>query len=155
VKVGREKITNYIKQEVRPKLASFGIEVVDVKVKRINYVKEVQRSVYQRMIAERSQIAEKFRSEGQGEAREIEGSKERELKKITSEAYKTAQELKGKADATATKIYADAYGLDPDFYSFIKTLDIYKETLDEEISLVLSTDTEFFKYLKSYKGEYK
>ena len=155
VKVGREKITNYIKQEVRPKLASFGIEVVDVKVKRINYVKEVQRSVYQRMIAERSQIAEKFRSEGQGEAREIEGSKERELKKITSEAYKKAQELKGKADATATKIYADAYGLDPDFYSFIKTLDIYKETLDEEISLVLSTDTEFFKYLKSYKGEYK
>lgn len=155
VKVGREKITNYIKEEVRPKLASFGIEVVDVKVKRINYVKEVQRSVYQRMIAERSQIAEKFRSEGQGEAREIEGSKERELKKITSEAYKTAQELKGKADAKATKIYADAYGLSPDFYSFVKTLEIYKETLDKESLLVLSTDTEFFKYLKSYTGEHK
>ncbi len=154
VKVGREKITNYIKQEVRPKLADFGIEIVDVKFKRINYVKEVQRSVYDRMIAERNQIAEKFRSEGRGEAREIEGDKERDLKQITSVAYKKAQELKGKADATATKIYADAYGLDPDFYSFIKTLDIYKETLDEEISLVLSTDTEFFKYLKSYKGEH-
>ncbi len=155
VKVGREKITNRIKQEIKLKLANFGIEIVDVKIKRINYVKEVQQSVYDRMIAERNQIAEKFRSEGQGQGREIKGDKERELKKITSEAYKKAQEIKGKADAKATKIYADAYGLSPDFYSFTKTLDIYKETLDKESSLVLSTDSEFFKYLKSYTGEYK
>jgi membrane protease subunit HflC len=140
-------------EQAQPKLAKFGIEVVDVKIKRINYVEQVQRSVFGRMIAERNQIAEKFRSEGKGEARKIEGDKEREMKRITSEAYKKAQEIKGKADAAATKIYAEAHGLSPDFYSFLKTLDIYKETLDEETSLVLSTDTEFFKYLKGYTGK--
>lgn len=153
VKLGRQKIEKGIKEQAQPKLAEFGIEVVDVKIKRLNYVEEVQMSVYSRMIAERKQIAEKFRSEGTGEARKIEGDKEREMKRITSEAYKTAQEVMGKADATATKIYADAFGLDPDFYSFVKTLEIYQETLDKESSLVLSTDTEFFKYLKGYTGK--
>ncbi len=153
VKMGRQKIAKQIMEQAQPKLAEFGIEVVDVKIKRINYVEEVQRSVFGRMIAERKQIAEKFRSEGEGEARKIEGDKERELKRITSEAYKKAQEVMGKADAAATKIYADAYGLAPDFYSFTKTLQIYKQTLDKESSLVLSTDTEFFKYLKGYTGK--
>ena len=153
VKLGRQKIEKEIMDQARPKLAEFGIEVVDVKIKRLNYVEEVQRSVFSRMIAERKQIAEKFRSEGTGEARKIEGDKEKELKRITSEAYKTAQEAMGKADATATKIYADAFGLDPDFYSFVKTLEIYKQTLDEDSSLILSTDTEFFKYLKGYTGK--
>ena len=153
VKLGRQKIEKEIMDQAQPKLAKFGIEVVDVKIKRLNYVEEVQRSVFSRMIAERKQIAEKFRSEGTGEARKIEGDREREMKRITSEAYKTAQEVMGKADATATKIYADAFGLDPDFYSFVKTLQIYKETLDKESSLVLSTDTEFFKYLKGYTGK--
>ena len=105
------------------------------------------------MIAERKQIAEKFRSEGKGEARKIEGDKEKEMKRITSEAYRRAQEIKGKADAEATKIYAQAYGVDSDFYSFINTLDIYKETLDKDSTLVLSTDSEFFKYMKGYMGE--
>ncbi len=153
VKVGRAKITKGIMEQAQPKLAEFGIELVDVKIKRLNYVEEVQKSVYARMIAERKQIAEKFRSEGKGEARKIEGDKERDLKRITSEAYKTAQEIKGKADAEATKIYAGAYGVDSDFYSFVKTLDIYKETLDKESTLVLSTDSEFFKYMKGYMGE--
>jgi membrane protease subunit HflC len=153
VKTGRAKITKGIMEQAQPKLAEFGIELVDVKIKRLNYVEEVQKSVYARMIAERKQIAEKFRSEGKGEARKIEGDKEREMKRITSEAYRTAQEVKGKADAEATKIYAQAYGVDPDFYSFIKTLDIYKETLDKESMLVLSTDSEFFKYMKGYMGE--
>lgn len=153
VKLGRQKIVKGIMEQAMPKLAEFGIEVVDVKIKRLNYVEEVQRSVFSRMIAERKQIAEKFRSEGTGEARKIEGDKEREMKRITSEAYKTAQEVMGKADGTATKIYADAFGLDPDFYSFVKTLQIYQETLDKETSLVLSTDTEFFKYLKGYTGK--
>jgi len=152
VKIGREKITKRIMEQAQPKLAKFGIELVDVKIKRINYVEQVQKSVFGRMVAERQQIAEKFRSEGKGEARKIEGETEREMKRITSEAYKTSQEIKGKADATATKLYADAYGLDPDFYSFVKTLDIYRETLDEETSLILSTDAEFFKYLKGYMG---
>jgi membrane protease subunit HflC len=153
VKLGRQKIVKGIMEQAEPKLAEFGIEVVDVKIKRVNYVEEVQTSVFSRMIAERNQIAEKFRSEGTGEARKIEGDKEREMKRITSEAYKTAQEVMGKADGTATKIYADAFGLDPDFYSFVKTLQIYQETLDKETSLVLSTDTEFFKYLKGYTGK--
>ncbi len=153
VKIGREKITKGIMEQAQPKLAEFGIELVDVKIKRINYVEQVQQSVFGRMIAERKQIAEKFRSEGKGEARKIEGEKEREMKRITSEAYRTAQEIMGKADATATKTYADAYGLDPDFYSFVKTLEIYRETLDEESSLILSTDAEFFKYLKGYTGK--
>jgi membrane protease subunit HflC len=153
VKVGREKINRGIMEQAQPKLAKFGIELVDVKIKRLNYVEEVQQSVFGRMVAERKQIAEKFRSEGKGEARKIEGEKEREMKRITSEAYKTAQEIMGKADATATTIYADAYGRDPDFYSFVNTLDIYKETLDKESSLILSTDTDFFKYLKGYAGK--
>jgi membrane protease subunit HflC len=153
VKVGRAKITKGIMEQAQPKLAEFGIELVDVKIKRLNYVEDVQRSVFDRMIAERKQIAEKFRSEGKGEARKIEGDKEKELKKISSEAYRKAQEIKGKADAEATKIYAQAYGADTDFYSFVKTLDIYKETLDKESTLVLSTDSEFFKYMKGYMGE--
>ena len=153
VKTGRAKITKDIMEQAQPKLAEFGIELVDVKIKRLNYVEQVQKSVYARMIAERKQIAEKFRSEGKGEARKIEGDKEREMKRITSEAYRTAQEVKGKADAEATRIYAEAYGQDPDFYSFTNTLDIYKKTLDKDSTLVLSTDSEFFKYMKGYMGE--
>ena len=147
---GREKITKGIMEQAQPKLAQFGIKLVDVKIKRINYVESVRKSVYDRMIAERNQIAEKFRSEGRGEARKIIGEKERDLKKITSEAYKVAQQIKGKADAEATKIYAKSYGLDPEFYSFTRTLEIYNEALDDKTSLVLSTDSEFLKYLKGY-----
>ena len=150
ITIGREKITQRILAQAQPKLSKFGIEVVDVKIKRINYVEQVRNSVYGRMIAERRQIAEKFRSEGEGEARKILGSKEKDLKQITSEAYRKAQTIKGKADAESTKLYADAYGVDPDFYSFIKTLEIYGETLDKDSSLVISTDSEFFKYLKGY-----
>ena len=153
VKTGRAEITKGIMEQAQPKLAKFGIKLVDVKIKRLNYVEEVQRSVYGRMIAERKQIAEKFRSEGKGEARKIEGDKEKEMKRITSGAYRTAQEIKGKADAESTKIYAQAYGRDPDFYSFTNTLDIYKKALDKDSTLVLSTDSEFFKYFKGYMGE--
>lgn len=149
VHIGRQKITEGILKESQPKLAKFGIELVDVKIKRINYVEEVRQSVYNRMIAERKQIAEKFRSEGKGEAQKIRGDKERELKLITSEAYRAAQEKKGKADAESTKIYAEAYGVDPEFYSFVRTLEIYRESLDGKNTLVLSTDSEFLKYFKS------
>ena len=105
------------------------------------------------MIAERKQIAEKFRSEGQGEARKILGEKERDLKKITSEAYRKAQVIKGKADAESTKLYAEAFGVDSEFYSFTKTLEIYNEALDKETSMVLSTDSDLFKYLKGYSDK--
>lgn len=151
IKTGRQKITQGILEQAQPKLAKFGIELVDVKIKRINYVEQVRQSVYGRMIAERNQIAEKFRSEGQGESRKILGEKERELKQITSQAYRTAQEIRGKADAEATAIFARAFGKDPEFYSFIKTLEIYNESLDENSELVISTDSSFFKYLKGYK----
>jgi modulator of FtsH protease HflC len=153
ITTGREKITNQIMEQAQPKLAKFGIELVDVKIKRINYVEQVRDSVYGRMIAERKQIAEKFRSEGKGEAQKILGEKERDLKRITSEAYRTAQTIKGKADAESTKLYANAYGIDPDFYSFVKTLELYGDAFDKDSSLVLSTDSEFFKYLKNYSGK--
>lgn len=150
ISTGRKKITEGILKAAQPKLTQFGIEIVDVKIKRINYVEQVRNTVYGRMVAERNQIAEKFRSEGAGEALEIRGEKEKELKLITSGAYRTAQETKGKADAEVTRIFADAYGVDPEFYSFVKTLDIYKETLGKDSQLVISTDSEFFKYLKDY-----
>jgi len=150
VSVGREKITQGILKQAQPKLAQFGIELVDVKIKRINYVEQVRKSVYGRMIAERKQIAEKYRSEGKGEAQKILGERERDLQEITSEAYRTAQEVKGKADAQATIIYAESYGVDPQFYSFVQTLEIYDQSLGEKNTLILSTDSEFLKYLKEY-----
>jgi len=151
VAVGREKIAKGILEQAKPKLLAFGIELVDVQIKRINYVEEVRKSVYGRMIAERKQIAEKFRSEGMGESQKIAGEREKLLKQITSEAYKRAQEVMGEADATAAEIYANAYKKDPEFYSFVKTLEIYSEAIDENNSLILSTDSDFFKYFKSYK----
>jgi len=153
ITMGREKIIRGVLEQAEPKLKEFGIQLVDVKIKRLNYVEEVRKSVYARMIAERKQIAEKFRSEGRGEARKIEGDRDRELKRITSEAYRKAQEIKGRADAEATLIYAQAYSRDPDFYSFVKTLDIYKKTMGKDTSLILSTDSEFLKFFKGYKGK--
>jgi membrane protease subunit HflC len=155
VKTGREKITRLISEQAAPKLAEFGIEVVDVRIKRINYVEEVQKAVFGRMIAERNQIAEKFRSEGSGESKKIEGEKDKELKKISSEAYRTSQEIKGKADAEAASLYAEAYGRDSEFYSFVKTLEVYKNTLDENTALMLSTDSDFLRYLKGYSETQK
>jgi membrane protease subunit HflC len=150
IEMGRENIARAIMKQANPKLTQLGIELVDVRIKRINYVEEVRKAVYNRMIAERKQIAEKFRSEGMGESSKIAGDKEKELKKITSGAYKTAQEIKGKADAEATRIYAEAYNKDPEFYSFINTLRIYKDSLDKDTWLLLSTKSDFFKYLKQY-----
>ncbi len=156
VTTGRGKITKGIMAQAQPKLKDFGIELVDVQIKRLNYVEQVEKSVYQRMIAERKQIAEKFRSEGEGEARVIEGNRDKALKKITSEAYKTAQEIKGKADAESTMIYAQAYEKDPDFYSFVKSLDVYQNAMDSKTFLLLSTESDFLKYFKGsgpFKGD--
>jgi len=150
--VGRDKIDTGILNSAKPKLDQFGIELVDVKIKRVNYVEEVRKSVYDRMIAERKQIAQKFRSEGKGEAQKILGEKERDLQRIESEAYRTAQEIKGKADAESTRLYAESFGMDPEFYSFIKTLEVYNEALTDNSSIILSTDSEIFKYMKGYEG---
>jgi len=151
ITTGRQNIVKGILKQANPKLKEFGILLIDVQIKRLNYVEEVRRSVYGRMIAERKQIAERFRSEGEGESRKIEGDRERDLKEITSVAYRKSQEIKGKADAEATLIYARAYNEDPDFYSFLQTLDIYKKTMDKDTTLVLSTDSDFLRYFKSLK----
>jgi membrane protease subunit HflC len=153
ITIGREKITQGILEQAQPKVDPFGIELVDVKIKGINYVEEVRKSVYDRMIAERKQIAEKFRSEGKGEAQRVLGQKDKELQQITSEAYRIAQELKGKADAQATQIYAAAYGLDPEFYSFLQTLEVYNDSLDKSSSVLLSTDSELMKYFKGFPSK--
>jgi modulator of FtsH protease HflC len=153
ITIGRMKITQGILEQAQPKVDQFGIELVDVKIKGINYVEEVRKSVYDRMIAERKQIAEKFRSEGKGEAQKVLGQKDKELQQITSEAYRIAQELKGKADAEATQIYAAAYGLDPDFYSFLQTLEVYNDSLDKSSSVLLSTDSELMKYFKGFPSK--
>jgi len=152
IKVGREELTRGILKQAQELAPQYGIELIDVRIKRINYVEEVRRKVYQRMISERNRVAEQYRSEGQGKKAEIEGEMEKELKRITSEAYRKAQEIQGKADAEAIKIYAEAYSKDPEFYSFVRTLETYKETIDEGSTLILSTDSDYFKYLKDLSG---
>jgi membrane protease subunit HflC len=149
IKSGREALTRRILENSAEDIRNFGIELIDVRIKRINYVQKVQEKVYERMISERKRAAEQFRSEGQGAKAEIEGQMEKELKQIRSEAYRKAQEIKGKADAEAIKIYADAYNKDPEFFSFVKTLDVYKDTIDGNTTLILSTDNDFYEYIKN------
>ncbi|MCD4690323.1 protease modulator HflC [bacterium] len=152
IEIGREHLTTEIFDRAAEQLPRYGIELVDVRIKRINYVEEVRRKVYERMISERQRIAEKLRSEGKGESAEVRGEKEKELQRITSGAYRIAEEIKGNADAEAARIYADAFGRDPEFYSFLRTLESYEQTLDAESTLILSTDSDYFKYLKSITG---
>lgn len=151
IKLGRSGMSKAILDQARPKLKEFGIELVDIQFKRINYADEVLRDVYDRMIAERRQIAEKYRSEGRADSKRIAGRKEKALKKITSTAYKTVQEIKGEADAEATRIYASAYNRDPEFYSFVKTLDLYKESFDSTSTVIMSTKSDMMKYFKTFK----
>lgn len=151
ISVGRDTIAAGIHKASAVKVSTYGIELVDVRIKRINYIESVRNKVFERMIAERLRIAEKYRSEGLGKKAEIEGEMEKELQKITSEAYKTAQEIKGSADAEAVKIYAAAYERDPEFYSFLKTLDTYKSTVDDKTWLLLTTDSDYLKFIKNYK----
>ncbi len=153
INVGRVKLAEGILEAAKSKVNEFGIELVDVRIKRINYIEEVRNKVFDRMIAERLRIAEYYRSEGMGKKAEIEGKMEKELQKIRSEAYRTAQELKGEADARAIKIYAEAYERDPEFYSFMKSLDSYKATLDEKSLLILSTDSDYLKYMKDINAK--
>jgi len=147
--VGRDKITDIILENSSTITPEFGIELKDIRIKRVNYVDEVAQDVFDRMIAERQRISAKMRSEGDGRSAQIRGQKERELKRIQSEAYRQAQEIQGRADAEATRIYAQAYNLDPEFYQFMKTLETYRTVMDKETWLILSTDREFLKYIKS------
>ena len=145
---GREEITREILETAAGRTSDLGIELLDLRLKRINYVEEVQQDVFARMIAERQRIAEQFRSEGQGESARIQGERERELAQIQSEAYREAEELRGLADAEATAVYAEAYNLDADFYSFTKSLETYEQTMDQETFFILGTDSELLRYLE-------
>jgi membrane protease subunit HflC len=146
VDVARTEIMSKMLEEVDQRTEDLGVKVIDVRFKRINYNEDVRQSVYQRMIAERKRIAARYRSEGQGEAANIRGQKEKELKQITSQAYRRAEEIKGEADAKATAIYAGAYTRSPEFYDFLRTMESYPKTFDEESTLLLSTDSDFFRY---------
>jgi membrane protease subunit HflC len=149
ITAGRDKISQQILERAAKITPEFGVELVDVRFKRINYTESVQQSVYQRMIAERKRIAERSRSEGQGRAAEIRGQKERDVLAASSVGYRSAQELKGKADARATSIYARAYGRDPSFYEFMKSMETLRSSLDDGATVVLTTDSDLFKYLKA------
>ena len=153
IKIGRGKVEDEIFTNARPKLAKFGIELLDIRFKRINYNETVRRRIYERMVSERQQIAARFRSEGEGEAAKIIGKKELDLQEIESEAYKTVQEIYGEADAKASAIYAEAYDQGPEtseFYGFLKTLESYQEVLNKDTSLILSTSSPLFQLFKSF-----
>jgi membrane protease subunit HflC len=145
---GREEITRTILAEARKIIPQYGIELVDVRIKRLNYVESVQKKVYARMISERKRIAARFRSEGEGRSAEILGTMEKELRQIRSEAYRRVQEIRGKADAEATRVYGIAYGHDPEFYAFSRTLEAYKEGQNKNSVMILTTDSDYYRYLK-------
>jgi modulator of FtsH protease HflC len=149
VELGRDKITRLILERVSKVVPDYGIELVDVQIKRVNYIESVQAKVFERMISERKRIADRHRSEGQGKSAEIRGKKERELKVIESEAYRKSQEIMGKGDAEATAIYAAAYNRNRELYKFVKTMETYRATVDENSWLVLSTSADAFRYLQS------
>lgn len=151
VSLGRDKLTRQIRERAADIVKEFGVELVDVQIRRINYVDEVQVKVFDRMISERRRIAERSRSEGMGRAAEIRGERERQLKEIRSEAYRKAQEITGQGDAEATKIYADAFGKDPEFFQFLRTLEAYPQAVDGSTAMFLGTDSEFYRYLRSSK----
>jgi membrane protease subunit HflC len=148
LEVGREKITRAMLESASKLTPEFGIELVDVRIKRINYVDSVLKKVFERMISERRRIAAQYRSEGEGEKARINGEMQKELKRISSEAFRKAQEIRGRADAEATRIYGDAYSQDSEFFSFFSTLEIIRKQDKENTHMILTTDSDFYKYLK-------
>lgn len=148
IKAGRHELEKEILNRAEEIAPQYGIQLVDVRIKRINYVEEVRKKVYERMIAERKRAAEEYRSEGRGKSAEIQGEMEKELKLITSDAYREAQGIRGKADAEAVSIYASSYSKDPDFYSFLKTMETYQNTIDGNTTVILSTEGDYYKYLQ-------
>ncbi|MDH3998956.1 MAG: protease modulator HflC, partial [Desulfuromonadales bacterium] len=149
--VGRAEILVGILNKAQASTLEYGIELVDVQIKRINYVERVRTSVYERMINERKKVAAQYRSEGEGEKAEILGKMERELKEISSKAYRKVLEVRGAADAEAASIYAQAYNQDKEFYAFLRTLASYKKSIQKNGKLVISTDSDYYRYLKQAK----
>lgn len=146
---GREELVQSILETAQLQMPQYGIELVDIRIKRINYVESVQKQVFERMIAERQRMAEQFRSEGEGRAAEISGETERKIAEIKSEARRDADIVRGEADAEATRIYNEAYGRDAEFYAFFRTLESYAEALGKGVTLVIASDSDYFQYLRS------
>jgi membrane protease subunit HflC len=147
-KMGREQLTREILNDAQKGIAPLGIELIDVRIKRLNYIEEVRSKVEDRMIAERQRVAEQFRSEGAGRSAEIDGETEREQRRIISDGQRRAEEIRGKADAEATRIYGDAFGADPEFYAFFRTLENYSRGIGANSTLMLRADSDFFMYLE-------
>ena len=147
IEVGRKQLSEEILAKASAEVAGYGIELVDFRIKTINYVDQVRRTVYDRMISEREKIASKTRSEGEGKRSEIDGLREKRLAEVRSEAYRRAEEVRGKADAEAARIYAEAYATDPEFFAFVESLKAYEEILDDRTLLLLSTESDLLKYL--------
>ncbi|QCB45404.1 protease modulator HflC [Hydrogenophaga sp. PAMC20947] len=145
---GREELTRTILAKASEVVPQYGIELVDVRIKRLDYVESVREKVYARMISERKRIAARFRSEGEGQSAEILGTMEKELRQIRSSAYRRVQEVRGKADAEATRVYGEAYGADAEFYAFSRTLEAYKEGQNKNSTVILTTDSDYYRYLK-------
>jgi membrane protease subunit HflC len=150
IRLGRETLTRNILREARTGMPEkYGIELVDVRIKRLNYITSVRQQVFQRMISERQRIAEQFRSQGEGEASRIQGETSRELAQIRSEAHRKAEVVRGEADAEATRIYNDAFAAEAGFYTFLRTLESYPETLGARSMLILGTDSDYLKFIRA------
>lgn len=146
---GREELTREILLEASAIVSDYGIELIDVRIKRLNYIDDVRTSVEQRMISERERIAERFRSEGQGRSAEIDGQTDRQAREIISNAEREAEEIRGRADAEATQIYGRAFGADPEFYAFFKTLESYRKSIGPNTTLMTRAGSDFFRYLET------
>jgi modulator of FtsH protease HflC len=147
-KKGREQLTREILAEAQKVISPLGVELVDVRIKRLNYIDEVRNKVEERMIAERQRVAEQFRSEGAGRSAEIDGETEREQRQILSEGRRRAEEIRGVADAEATGIYGQAFGRDPEFYAYFRTLENYSKSIGDNSTLMIRADSDFFKYIQ-------
>jgi modulator of FtsH protease HflC len=146
--IGREMILANLLGNARANTPEYGIELIDVQIKRINYVEQVRQRVYERMISERKKVAAQYRSEGEGEKADILGQMTKELNSITSEAYRKSVQVRGAADATAANIYAEAYSRDPKFYAFVRTLEAYRKAIKGNSRMVISMDSDFYRYLQ-------
>ena len=144
----RKEIIAEMLEKAKVSVPDYGIEIIDIQIKRINYIDKVREKVYERMISERNKVAAQYRSEGEGTMAEILGEMEKELKKIDSEAFKKSSEIKGKADADAARIYAEAYNRDPEFYEFYRSLESLEKTVKNNFKLVISTESDLYKFLK-------
>jgi len=153
VQVGRETLTRRILDNASERMPQYGIELVDVRLKRLNYIDDVRQQVFDRMTSERQRVAEKYRSEGQGEASQIEGETSRQLAEIRSEAERKAEIIRGEADAEATRVYNEAFSADPEFYAFSRTLESYAASLGADTVLVIGTDSAYFRYLRTLRPE--